>query len=188
MSSHHISVGVLYGAAFVIAGIVSGLATPLVVRLAIRLGIVDDDGAERRMHDQPKPRVGGIAVFFGFAFALFTVLGISSASPFALLPANDQFDAIHKLVGLLFGSLLILGVGVWDDVMHMRARNKFVAQIVVALTECAAKRAGDLWMCPLVLQAAVLKRRITQDAGRWSLRPDRGGHCAGKQSSAILGR
>jgi UDP-GlcNAc:undecaprenyl-phosphate GlcNAc-1-phosphate transferase len=133
MSSHHVSVGVLYAAAFVIAGVVSGLATPLVVRLAVRLGIVDDDGAERRMHDHPKPRVGGIAVFLGFAFALFAVLGFSSASAFGLLPANDQFDAIHKLVGLLFGSLLILGVGIWDDVMQMRARNKLIAQIVVAL-------------------------------------------------------
>ena len=81
----------------------------------------------------PKPRVGGIAVFFGFAFALFTVLGLSQVSPFALLPSADQFDAIHKLVGLLFGSLLILGVGIWDDVMQMRPRNKLVAQIVVAL-------------------------------------------------------
>jgi len=85
------------------------------------------------MHASPKPRVGGIAVFLGFAFALFAVLGISLASPLGLLPAADQFDAIHRLVGLLFGSLLILGVGFWDDAMTMRPRNKLVAQIVVAL-------------------------------------------------------
>jgi UDP-GlcNAc:undecaprenyl-phosphate GlcNAc-1-phosphate transferase len=54
-------------------------------------------------------------------------------SPRVLLPAADQFDAVHRLVGLLFGSLLIVGVGVWDDVMQMRPRNKLVAQIVVAL-------------------------------------------------------
>jgi UDP-GlcNAc:undecaprenyl-phosphate/decaprenyl-phosphate GlcNAc-1-phosphate transferase len=133
VSAHHISPGVLYASAFVIAGAVSSLATPLIVRLAVRLGIVDDDGDDRRMHASPKPRVGGIAVFFGFAFALFAVLGVSLASPSGLLPAADQFDAIHRLVGLLFGSLLILGVGIWDDVMQMRPRNKLVAQIVVAL-------------------------------------------------------
>ena len=49
------------------------------------------------------------------------------------MPATDQFDAVHRLVGLLFGSLLILGVGIWDDVMQMRPRNKLVAQLVVAL-------------------------------------------------------
>jgi len=125
--------GAVYAAAFVIAIAVSALGTPLIVRLALRLGIVDNGGEERRMHALPKPRIGGIAVFFGFAFALFTVLGVSLAPPFALVPAAEQFDAVHKLVGLLFGGLLILGVGIWDDVMQMRPRNKLIAQIVVAL-------------------------------------------------------
>jgi UDP-GlcNAc:undecaprenyl-phosphate/decaprenyl-phosphate GlcNAc-1-phosphate transferase len=133
VSAHHISPGVLYAATFVIAALVSAATTPLIVRLALRLGIVDDDGHDRRMHAQPKPRVGGIAVFFGFAFALFAVLGLALDSPLGLLPAADQFDAIHRLVGLLFGGLLILGVGIWDDVMQMRARNKLIAQLVVAL-------------------------------------------------------
>jgi UDP-GlcNAc:undecaprenyl-phosphate/decaprenyl-phosphate GlcNAc-1-phosphate transferase len=133
MSAHPMSPGIIYAAAFVIAGAVSALATPAVVRLALHLGIVDDDGHDRRMHALPKPRVGGIAVFLGFAFALFAVLGVTLASSLGLLPAADQFDAIHRLVGLLFGSLLILGVGIWDDVMQMRPRNKLFAQIVVAL-------------------------------------------------------
>jgi UDP-GlcNAc:undecaprenyl-phosphate GlcNAc-1-phosphate transferase len=124
---------VIYAAAAAIAAIVTCWATPLVMRLANHLGIVDVHGEERRMHDSPKPRVGGIAVFFGFSFALFTVLGVSMTSPRVLLPAADQFDAVHRLVGLLFGSLLIVGVGVWDDVMQMRPRNKLIAQIIVAL-------------------------------------------------------
>jgi UDP-GlcNAc:undecaprenyl-phosphate GlcNAc-1-phosphate transferase len=133
MSPHVLSAGIIYVAAFAIAVVVSALATPLVVRLANRLGIVDRDADERRMHDSPKPRAGGIAVFFGFAFALFAVLGVSMVSPFTLLASADQYDAVHRLVGLLFGSLLILGVGIWDDVMQMRPRNKLVAQVVVAL-------------------------------------------------------
>ncbi|MGB9651665.1 MAG: MraY family glycosyltransferase, partial [Candidatus Cybelea sp.] len=133
MIAHHLSPGITYAAAFVIAAAVSALATPPIVRLALQLRIIDNDGHDRRMHASPKPRVGGIAVFFGFAFALFTVLGIALASPLGLLPSADQFEAIHGLVGLLFGSLLILGVGIWDDVMQMRPRNKLVAQGVVAL-------------------------------------------------------
>ena len=133
MTAHSVHPAAIYVAAFAIAAAVSALATPLVVRLAIRLGIVDDDGHDRRMHDMPKPRVGGIAVFFGFAVALFTMLGVALATPVGLLPHTDQFDAIHRLVGLLFGSLLILGVGIWDDAMQMRPRNKLIAQIVVAL-------------------------------------------------------
>ncbi len=133
MSPHLLDAGLIYAAAFAIAAVVCLLATPLILRLANRLGIVDSDGDERRMHESPKPRVGGIAVFFGFSFALFAVLGVAMGSPFTLLPSTDQFDAVHRLVGLLFGSLLIVGVGVWDDVMQMRPRNKLVAQVVVAL-------------------------------------------------------
>jgi UDP-N-acetylmuramyl pentapeptide phosphotransferase/UDP-N-acetylglucosamine-1-phosphate transferase len=33
---------------------------------------------------------------------------------------------------MLFGGTLIMLVGVWDDIMGMRPRNKFIAQIVVA--------------------------------------------------------
>jgi UDP-GlcNAc:undecaprenyl-phosphate/decaprenyl-phosphate GlcNAc-1-phosphate transferase len=132
VNPHALSAAAVYAAAFGLAGLVSLLGTPPIVRLANRLGIVDAAGDERRMHDSPKPRVGGIAVFFGFAFALFAVLGVAMASQFHLLPLSDQFDAVHRLVGLLFGGLLIVGVGIWDDVMQMRPRNKLIAQIVVA--------------------------------------------------------
>src|SRR5262249_38010559 len=46
---------------------------------------------------------------------------------------SDQYETVHQLVGLLFGSLLILAVGIWDDIMGMRPRNKFIAQVLVAL-------------------------------------------------------
>ncbi|MEO9170635.1 MAG: MraY family glycosyltransferase [Candidatus Baltobacteraceae bacterium] len=138
--------GLIYFAAFAIAALVCALGTPLVVRLATHLGVIDQTHEARRVHETPTPRIGGIAVFFGFAFALFAVLGFALSSPYTLFPAishlgvhqkieaiSDQFDAIHRLVGLLFGSMLILGVGVWDDIMGMRPRSKLLAQIVVAL-------------------------------------------------------
>jgi UDP-GlcNAc:undecaprenyl-phosphate GlcNAc-1-phosphate transferase len=146
MNAHSWASVVIYGAAFVIALAVSALCTPLIVRLATHLGVMGNIEEDRHMHEVPTPRTGGIAVFFGFAVALFAVLGIGLASPFALLPSalhgtqaqqvevlSDQFETVHQLVGLLFGSLLILGVGIWDDIMGMRPRSKFFAQIVVAL-------------------------------------------------------
>lgn len=117
-------------AALILAGVVTLLATPPVMRLATHLGVMDPTEEERRVHGVPTPRIGGIAVFLGFAFALFTVLGFALNNPHS--PTN-QLVAAHDLIGLLFGSMLILGVGVWDDVMQMRSRNKLLAQIVVAL-------------------------------------------------------
>lgn len=146
MSTHSWAAILIYAATFAIAVIVTAVCTPLIVRLATHLGVMGNIEEDRHMHEVPTPRTGGIAVFFGFAVALFAVLGFGLASPFALLPSalhgthaqqieilNDQFETVHKLVGLLFGGLLILGVGVWDDVMGMRPRSKFMAQIVVAL-------------------------------------------------------
>ena len=134
MSPHPISAGVLYAAAFVIAAIVSLLATPLVVRLAIHLGIVDNDGA-RAAHARPAEaaRRRHRCLLRLCVCALRGAGRIARFAVSAACPSTEQFDAIHRLVGLLFGSLLIFGVGIWDDVMHMRARNKLVAQIVVAL-------------------------------------------------------
>ncbi|MBV8489050.1 MAG: undecaprenyl/decaprenyl-phosphate alpha-N-acetylglucosaminyl 1-phosphate transferase [Candidatus Eremiobacteraeota bacterium] len=146
MNGSSLTATLIYIATFAIAAAVTCVATPLVIQLATHLGVIDETEDERRVHEIPTPRIGGIAVFFGFAMALFAVLGFALYSPFALLPSalhaghakqieilTDQFETVHKLVGLLFGSLLILGVGIWDDVMGMRPRNKFVAQIAVAL-------------------------------------------------------
>jgi len=104
----------------------SAFATPLVTRLAVHVGMVDaiDD---RRMHALPTPRIGGVAVFLGFSFALFGVVGYLIANHKLL-----DLDSIHDVLGLLFGGTLILMVGLWDDIMGMRPRTKFIAQLVVA--------------------------------------------------------
>ncbi|MFN2527783.1 MAG: glycosyltransferase family 4 protein [Candidatus Baltobacteraceae bacterium] len=119
----------LYISAFVVAALASAFATPLVIRLARHVGMLDVGDDERRVHQTPTPRLGGIAVYFGFAFAMFALLGI------ALSRTNffHEIEDIHQFFGLLFGSTLILAVGIWDDVMGMRPRDKFLAQIVVAL-------------------------------------------------------
>ena len=81
------------------------------------------------MHAQPVPRLGGIAIYLGFAFALFAVMG------FALSTRSfvGHVSVVRSLIGLLFGGTLIFCVGLWDDIMGMRPRNKFLAQIIVAL-------------------------------------------------------
>jgi len=100
--------------------------TPYVRRLALTVGMLDETG-ERRMHDVPKPRIGGIAVYLGFAFALCSALGYRIA--------KQQFgnlDNLHDAIGLIFGGTLILMVGIWDDVMGMSPRGKLLAQVIVA--------------------------------------------------------
>ncbi len=117
----------IYVLAALTAFVTAYFATPQVRKLALRVGALDAVG-ERRMHTEPKPRIGGIAVYLGIAFALFVAIGFALRT--ALFHrANDTQD----FFGLLFGATLIMLVGVWDDIMGMKPRAKFLAQIVVAV-------------------------------------------------------
>ena len=117
----------LYILALVTAFVSALLATPQVRRFALKVGALDEVD-ERRMHDEPKPRIGGIAVYLGLATALFVTIGFALHTSLFRRPSDTQ-----DFFGLLFGGTLIMLVGVWDDIMGMRPRNKFLAQIVVAL-------------------------------------------------------
>jgi UDP-GlcNAc:undecaprenyl-phosphate GlcNAc-1-phosphate transferase len=117
----------IFAGAFAIAAFTALVTTPRVRAIAHHIGILDETD-ERRMHVEPTPRIGGVAVYLAFAFALFATLGFALQGTQFYHGAED----IHSLLGLLFGGTLIVVVGFWDDVMQMRARNKLLAQIVVA--------------------------------------------------------
>ncbi len=105
--------------ALLLALIVSFLATPLVRRLAFKIGAVDVPRDSRRMHDHPIPRLGGLAIFLGF---LVSVL------------AYAEIDI--EMQGILIGAVIIVVLGIADDIHSLPAKFKFVVQIIAAL--CAA--------------------------------------------------
>ena len=102
-------------AALLAAAIVSFIATPVVRSLAFKIGAVDVPKDARRMHNHPIPRMGGLAIFFGF---------ILSALIFIPLDA--------PLCGMLLGSVMIVILGIFDDIYALPAKPKFVIQIVAA--------------------------------------------------------
>ena len=53
-------------AAFIAAGVLSYLFTPPVKRFAQKIGAIDVPKDNRRMHKEPIPRLGGLAIFGGF--------------------------------------------------------------------------------------------------------------------------
>ena len=106
-----------------IALLVSFALTPLVKRLAHKIGAVDIPKDNRRMHKEPIPRLGGLAIFLGCIAALLTA--------FLLTP---HFDAIApQLRGILLGAVIIVAVGIVDDVRPLGAGVKLILQIVSAL-------------------------------------------------------
>ena len=103
-------------AALVAAFLVALVATPVVKSLAFRVGAVDVPKDSRRMHNHPIPRMGGLAIFLGF---LLSVLLFA--------------DLTVQLRGMLLGSVIIVVLGIFDDIYALSAKLKLVVQIVAAL-------------------------------------------------------
>lgn len=88
--------------------------TPVTIRLGFTWGLIDQPAA-RKIHREPTPRVGGLAVYLGF---------IGSVLVNSIL--EDWMVAI-----LLAGSLLLV-VGILDDAWDLPARYKLAAQVAGA--------------------------------------------------------
>lgn len=95
----------------------SWLLTPRVRSLAIQKGAVDDPNRDdRRIHKEPLPRWGGLAIYAGLAVSLLVVLPF--ASPQAPFPPY--------LIGMLAIGALLVVVGALDDLYQYSAKIQLV--------------------------------------------------------------
>lgn len=104
--------------AFGSAALFAFLTVPLARRCACYLGVIDIPLDRRRMHRQPVPRLGGLALVCGFAAA---AAWISLLTPHA------------SLRGLAAGSALILPLGILDDRFRLPAAVKLPVQLAAAI-------------------------------------------------------
>ncbi len=112
---------------FAIATAASYLATRWITAVAIRLKAVDHPN-ERKMHTEPVPRLGGIGIWLGF---------ISAILVFALFQAVFPHDVIglkfsREFIGIMLGGLIILLVGIADDIWSLTPFFKFGGQLAAA--------------------------------------------------------
>jgi UDP-GlcNAc:undecaprenyl-phosphate GlcNAc-1-phosphate transferase len=118
--------------------VTSWLLTPLAMRLASASGAIDEPDAGRRVHSQPIPRAGGLAVvvaFIGVGVVIMLVRVVSHPmAPFPQLYALGG-DAIRRdeLIALLGGSALAAAFGFIDDRWQIRARWQLLFQIALAV-------------------------------------------------------
>jgi len=98
------------------AMIISFAATPLVKEFAKRVGAMDVPKDGRRMHNVPIPRLGGLAIFLGFLLSILVLVEMK-----------------ETIRGMLLGAVIIVVVGVIDDVKPLPAVIKFALQIAAAL-------------------------------------------------------
>lgn len=111
-----------YALTFVIAVAVTYLLTPAVRRFAILFGAVPPV-RERDVHTEPIPRMGGVAMYAGFAAALL----ISYR-----LPHLQEVFVRDSWLGLLLAGAVITLVGIVDDRWDMDPVTKLAGQVAAA--------------------------------------------------------
>ncbi len=113
----------LYAAVAFLLGLV---LTAFVRRMALEWGFVDRPDA-RKVHQARIPRLGGVAIFGAFFVTAVTIV----YSDYCSLPGVAL--TIVEVNKILDGAILILLVGVYDDLFGLDAVRKLAWQVAVAL-------------------------------------------------------
>ena len=111
-----------YALVIVVGTVLSLVLTPVVRALARRAGAMDVPG-RRKIHPHPVPSLGGIAILV--AFVASVLLGIW------LHPELGEL-LTSKLTGVFLGCLILMGVGIYDDIKGVRPIIKLAGQIAAA--------------------------------------------------------
>lgn len=100
---------------FVIAVAVAAIMAPVSIYLARKFDIIDRPRDDRRIHERPIPRFGGLSIFAGSMAAM-------------IIPAGMNNNIKTAMIG---GALMYL-LGVADDIKNLRPAVKFIGQTAIA--------------------------------------------------------
>lgn len=123
-------------AVFCIALSLTGVIIPQILLIAFRKKLFDDID-ERKIHKGVVPRLGGIAFLPAIIFSICLVLAVCMSL------GNNNVGLVFSEIGqsvlfLMCAEMLIFLVGMADDLIGVRYKAKFVAQIICAVFICAA--------------------------------------------------
>jgi UDP-GlcNAc:undecaprenyl-phosphate GlcNAc-1-phosphate transferase len=105
----------MYLLGFGLAFALSAGLTPWVRRFALKHGIVDAPTGTRKIHTKAIAYLGGVAIFAAFVITVMIFLPMT-----------------RQLAALLLGCLILVAIGVVDDVMDLPASVKLIGQFVAA--------------------------------------------------------
>ncbi|MGH2734169.1 MAG: glycosyltransferase family 4 protein [Actinomycetota bacterium] len=97
--------------------------TPAVRWVSVRIGAIDRPG-DRKVHAQPTPTLGGLAIALGITGAL--------AAAYFLPEFRDKFTSSSEILGIAAGGIVVLFLGVVDDMRDLPAPVKLAGQVFAA--------------------------------------------------------
>lgn len=101
--------------ALAVGFLVAFASTPTVIALANKIKAIDIPKDERRVHKKPIPLIGGLAIFYGFVVSVLCFAVVDKA-----------------LMGILVGAVIMVTVGIIDDMRNLDARLKLIFQLIAA--------------------------------------------------------
>ena len=107
----------------VVTFIFVGAITPIMKSLAIRIGAFDSPNVPRKVHTEPVPYLGGIAI----------ALGILVVSYGALLYSNFTLHTFELASSVLIPALAMAMMGLFDDLRGLEPWPRLVMQAIAAL-------------------------------------------------------
>jgi UDP-GlcNAc:undecaprenyl-phosphate/decaprenyl-phosphate GlcNAc-1-phosphate transferase len=108
------------------------IVTPFVIKIAIKIGATDKPN-NRKVHEKIMPRLGGLAIFIGVMVG-FYVSGLY----------KEQVTAIS------IGAIVIIAIGIMDDMMELSAKTKLLGQILAAAAVVASGLKIDFLTIPFI--------------------------------------
>ncbi len=111
---------------FYAALLVSFIFTPIMRAIAIYYGIIDQPDRVRKLHSSPVAYLGGVAVFMGWLAGL-------AMSQLHIPEAEIGSPHLQVKLNIVFGALIIVLLGLWDDVKRIPPRNKILGQVIAAI-------------------------------------------------------
>jgi UDP-GlcNAc:undecaprenyl-phosphate GlcNAc-1-phosphate transferase len=108
----HTVYGARWAYILVVSCLISFGLTPIVIRFARFLEVLDLP-ATRKLHAEPTPLLGGLAIYTAFGVSIL---------------ANSILD--NQVVAIMVGASLLVVVGILDDVRSVPAGVKLLAQLI----------------------------------------------------------
>lgn len=107
-----------------VCALLSYILVPYTIRIARHIKAVSVPHS-RHIHTKPMPLLGGLAIFISF------LLGFMF---FAEPETYSSKTVMYEIPALLIASIIILLLGIVDDIKPLRARVKFLVQLIAAAT------------------------------------------------------
>ncbi len=172
----------IYLAALVSAALSAWLSFPLWRRWCLRTGLVDEPG-ERKIHAQPIPLAGGLAVLTGVllplaaAAVLAALDGRHVPNPSALIHGLERRAV--ELGAIALGGVGIVALGWLDDKIELKPLVKFAGQLCIAALVARSGTRVTLFVHSLAFSYAVTMLWLLTVINAFNFMDNMNGLCTG---------